>query len=364
MSSASSKSSKNRRNSILKVRQTTTTVDTTVDVVEQPKNRRRVSFHHQKTVKEYDKEKHELSATSPLKETVKEAMSDFDSTKSNSTMMSLGTPDRTTGENNTMMLFRGMMSGGELSAIYHETKDMSFSIIEDPANYSDEQNETLNVFRGLGTSHMSIHSKTIDISYRMEESVNENPADDTMNIFGKPSANQSSRTMPNMTMDMNISKADNTVTEGAFEGDDTLAIFGSGPKKNDTTFPLDNTMDIFRVTSGSSEKSCLSQSLLMDMSVNPSPVSSQDHTMGIFGKGSQVDESVAMEKASMVEEVEERKEEIPPSKSPIHLLTTTQSKTLNESHSPTLDDTIAIFGFAKAQEAGEDDIPMDMSVAV
>lgn len=37
--------------------------------------------------REYDKEKHELSATSPLKESVKEAMSDFDSTKSNSTLM-------------------------------------------------------------------------------------------------------------------------------------------------------------------------------------------------------------------------------------------------------------------------------------
>lgn len=38
----------------------------------------------------------------------------------------------------------------------------------------------------------------------------------------------------------------------------------------------------------SSDKSRSSQSILMDMSANPTPPSSQDRTMAIFGMGSQV----------------------------------------------------------------------------
>ncbi|KAF8361438.1 hypothetical protein PRIPAC_88361, partial [Pristionchus pacificus] len=355
MTSTSSKSSKSRRSSILKIRQTT--VDAKVDVVEQPKNRRRVSFHHQKSVKEYDKEKHELSATSPLKESVKEAMSDFDSTKSNSTLMSLGTPDRTTGDH-TMNLFKGMMAGGNISSVHHESKDMSFSIIEDPANTTG-QNDTLNVMNGMHTGHISIHSKSVDISYRMEESVNENGGDNTMDIFGRPSANQSTRGMSNTTMDMDISKADNTLTDGVFEGDDTMAIFGVAAKKVDTSIPLDNTMNIFTSGSGGSDKSRSSQSILMDMSANPTPPSSQDKTMAIFGMGSQSNESIAMEEVTMLEE--EKESQTISSKSPLH---SNHSKILDETQSPDHNDTMAMFTFAKTEEVEDEDVPIEMSMTV
>ncbi|GMR37042.1 hypothetical protein PMAYCL1PPCAC_07237, partial [Pristionchus mayeri] len=353
-SSSSSKSSKNRRSSILKVRQTT--VEAKVDVVEQPKNRRRVSFHHQKTVKEYDKEKHELSATSPLKEAVREAMSDFDSTKSNSTMMSLGTPDRTTSDNQTMMLFRGMMSAGHPSSVHHETKDMSFSIIEEPGN-GDSQDDTLNVFNGLHAGHMTMHSKTVDISYRMEETLNENDADNTLDIFKKPSMNQSSRTSCNMTMDMDISKADNTLTDGVFDGEETMAIFVGAPQKKDTTTPLDNTMDMFTSRGRSSDKSLINESILMEMSGNPSPAS-QDRTMAIFGGESQSNESVAMEEVTMVEEEEKVKMETPTSITSI----ANPSKEMDESQSPGLEDTMAIFKLDKQMEAGDDYVRMDISI--
>lgn len=85
-----------------------------------------------------------------------------------------------------------------------------------------------------------------------------------------------------------------------------MAIFGVAAKKVDTSIPLDNTMNIFTSGSGgcifisslslslfislcfSSDKSRSSQSILMDMSANPTPPSSQDKTMAIFGMGSQV----------------------------------------------------------------------------
>ncbi|GMT31668.1 hypothetical protein PFISCL1PPCAC_22965, partial [Pristionchus fissidentatus] len=189
MSSISSESSRNRRSSILKVRQTD--VESTVDVVQQQKNRRRVSFHHEKAVKEYDKDRHELSATSPLKEAVEEARSDFDSTKSNSTMMSLATPDRTAGDH-TMNILGGMLSGTQPSSSHHETRDMSFSFVEDAAN-TVGLNDTLNMFHGAKADHFTIHSKTVDISCTMEPISEDSMNDNTMDIFGKASVNKSTR---------------------------------------------------------------------------------------------------------------------------------------------------------------------------
>lgn len=235
---------KQKRNSILKVRQETNLIDETT-VVMAPNANRRVSFHQVKHVKEYDRDHGKIIDATPIKEKAFDTMSsDGTSTPHTTTRVDMDITGDTTMPTRVFVEEGSSTPRNSAHFAHHNDGTMDMSMDNSTITNLENQNETARLLDVTREKTM-VYEKTTTTTMMMETTTRitvVEGVDDTMALFNMTNRDD---------VEMEIEGGGGG---GAGRVDDTISLFNTTNTdqidmditQQQEQKPLDDTMAVFR----------------------------------------------------------------------------------------------------------------------